>query len=93
MQRFEVAGDPSWYKPIGKATKSLFRLKEGPLFCVCCNKPILLDSEVGTLINNFKLFPNRVIHDACFQGQETVERLYQEYQAYEKLLLKYQGWQ
>jgi ABC-type polar amino acid transport system ATPase subunit len=92
-QLFTVGGHSCSYKSVGEVTESFLKTRDDVVFCVCCKKPLLLTNPIGLLINNFKLFPNRMVHESCFKGQETIELLTKEYREYKALLHQYRAWQ
>lgn len=42
-----------------------------PKYCFCCGKEIKDGESVVLLINNYKSFPNILIHEDCFEEWET----------------------
>lgn len=59
--------------------------------CHMCRNKIQYDQNVYLLINNYKLFPNVLVHKKCFDEmgpQNSVIFLYNDYQE----ALKYKHW-
>lgn len=92
-QKFGVHGATTWYDPIGETTPAFYQVRDKPYFCVCCKKPILLNTPVALLANNFSLFPNVVIHQSCFKGEETITEVFQDYVAWKQAQSRYKHWQ
>lgn len=67
------------------------RIKGKYDICPCCEEP-LKEGQVILLLNNWKLFPNTIIHKVCSEDFETNEELIQSLHEEYQEALKYKHW-
>lgn len=62
-------------------------------WCAVCNKKIYKGDTIHLIMNNYKLFPNVYVHDACIEPkEECVEYLIRNYKEFKEFTDKYRAW-
>lgn len=59
----ELDGVPCYYEWFTQRRKPVVAA-----ICPCCNREIEIGSRVVLLINNYRLFPNILVHEECAAG-------------------------
>ena len=63
--------------------------------CPLCRGEIKEGEKCKFIVNNYKLFPNIFVHEACFtqrEPSEVIEWLHKDYQEYEHVMSIYKCW-
>jgi len=78
-----------------KFCKARKRFRQKYDVCPFCQKDVK-EGSILTFINNWKLFPNTIVHEACCNGfpskEDAMKYLHEDYQAALKYKQKYMHW-